>query len=107
VFDSPTMEFGTMVRRRADPLPPERAEVHTGRNTIVNGGDMRAVAGDHLHFQGKVVGLHEHAAVVIEVRGADGAPPYLVRHADGHEAVVFPGPDAWVEHMSEQGPSAG
>jgi hypothetical protein len=34
---------------------------------------------------------------IVEVRGADGGPPYLVRYEDGHEAVVFPGPDAVVE----------
>lgn len=33
---------------------------------------------------------------VIEVRGADGAPPYVVRWDDGHEGLVFPGPDAHI-----------
>jgi len=61
---------------------------------------MRAAKGDRLHFEGRAVGMHEHTAVVLECRGADGAPPYLVRHADGHEAVVFPGPDAWVEQAN-------
>ena len=29
------------------------------------------------------------------MRGADGAPPFLVRWSDnGHEALVYPGPDA-------------
>lgn len=61
---------------------------------------MRAVAGDRLHFQSRTVGVAEHTAVILEIRGADGEPPYLVRHANGHEAVVFPGVDAWVEHQS-------
>jgi hypothetical protein len=34
---------------------------------------------------------------IVEVRGSEGGPPYLVRYADGHEAVIFPGPDAVVE----------
>ena len=38
---------------------------------------------------------------VIEVQGADGAPPYRVRYPDGHETVVFPGPDSTVEHVEE------
>jgi hypothetical protein len=59
---------------------------------------MRAVVGDHLHIEGNVVGVHEHTAVIIETRGPDGTPPYLVRHDNGHEAVVFPGPDCWIEH---------
>ena len=53
---------------------------------------MRAVTGDRLHFQGKVVGVHDHTAVILETRGADGSPPYRVRHDNGREAVVFPGP---------------
>ena len=31
-----------------------------------------------------------------EVRGADGDPPFVVRWSDGHEALLFPGPDAHV-----------
>ena len=60
---------------------------------------MQAVTGDRLHFHGKVVGHHDHAAVILETRGADGAPPYLVRHDDGRETVVYPGADAWLEHV--------
>jgi len=63
---------------------------------------MRAVTGDRLHFQSRTVGVAEHTAVILETRGADGEPPYLVRHENGHEAVVFPGVDAWVEHQSDE-----
>jgi hypothetical protein len=58
---------------------------------------MRAKVGDRLCVHGRTVGQADHRAVIIEVRGAAGAPPYVVRYADGHEAVVFPGPDAVVE----------
>lgn len=58
---------------------------------------MRAEVGDRLHVHGRVVGMPDQTAEIIEVRGEDGAPPYLVRHDDGHEALVFPGPDASVE----------
>jgi hypothetical protein len=34
----------------------------------------------------------------VEVHGAAGAPPYLVRFDDGHTGLCFPGPDAVVEH---------
>jgi len=38
---------------------------------------------------------------ILEVRGPDGAPPYLVRWSDsGHEGLFFPGPDA-VIHPGE------
>jgi hypothetical protein len=60
---------------------------------------MRAAVGDRIHFEGKVVGMHEHTGVVVETRGEDGAPPYLVRHENGHESVVYPGADVWIEHV--------
>ncbi len=58
---------------------------------------MRAAVGDRLHIHGRVVGMSDHSAEIIEIRGPDGEPPYLVRHEDGHEALVFPGTDASVE----------
>ena len=62
---------------------------------------MRAAVGDRLHFEGRSVGMHGHTAVVVEARGEDGGPPYLVRHDDGHQTVVFPGADVWIEHPGE------
>ncbi|MGZ4589811.1 MAG: DUF1918 domain-containing protein [Actinomycetes bacterium] len=59
---------------------------------------MRATVGDHLHVHGRVVGEADHLGEILEVRGADGQPPYLVRYPDGHESLVYPGPDAVVEH---------
>lgn len=58
---------------------------------------MRVEVGDRLHVQGRAVGAPDQVAEVIEIHGEDGAPPYLVRYVDGHEALVFPGADAWVE----------
>jgi Domain of unknown function (DUF1918) len=59
---------------------------------------MRAQVGDRLHVRGRVVGAPDPSSEIIEVRGPDGGPPYVVRHPDGSEALVFPGPDASVEH---------
>lgn len=59
---------------------------------------MRAVVGDRLHVRGRTVGTPDQSSEIIEIRGPDGTPPYLVRRQDGHEALVFPGPDASVEH---------
>ncbi len=59
---------------------------------------MRAVVGDRLHVHSRVVGTPDQLSEIIEVRGRDGAPPYLVRRDDGHEVLVVPGPDATVEH---------
>ena len=58
---------------------------------------MRAAVGDRLHVHGHTVGERDRMGQIIDVRGADGAPPYMVRYDDGHEALVFPGPDAQVE----------
>ncbi|MGH3655608.1 MAG: DUF1918 domain-containing protein [Micromonosporaceae bacterium] len=57
---------------------------------------MRATVGDRLHVHSHSVGVHDRTGEILEVRGADGAPPYLVRFDDGHEGLVFPGPDCVV-----------
>ena len=63
---------------------------------------MQASVGDHLHIHGRTVGEHDQVGEIIEVRGSDGAPPYVVRHEDGHETLVFPGPDAVVEPATQR-----
>lgn len=64
---------------------------------------MRAKVGDRLHIHGALVGRPDHLSEIIEVRGPDGAPPYLVRRADGQRVLVFPGTDASVEHRKPMG----
>jgi hypothetical protein len=64
----------------------------------MRGVAMRAVVGDRLHVHGRVVGTPDQTSEIIEIRGPDGEPPYLVRRDDGQEALVFPGADASVEH---------
>jgi hypothetical protein len=37
---------------------------------------------------------------ILDVRGEDGGPPYLVRWADdGHIGLIHPGPDAVLDHL--------
>ena len=57
---------------------------------------MQAHVGDHLIIEGRTTNIPRIEAEVVEVRGADGAPPYLVRYPDGHEGLMFPGPDAHI-----------
>ncbi|WP_309068017.1 DUF1918 domain-containing protein [Microbacterium sp.] len=57
---------------------------------------MHAEFGDHLVVEGSTAEAHRRQAVVLEARGEGGGPPYLVRWADGHESLVFPGPDAHI-----------
>ena len=58
---------------------------------------MRGQVGDRLHVHGNVVGQPDRRGEIIEVRGSDGGPPYLVRFDDGHEGLVYPGPDSVIE----------
>ncbi|MGH3661009.1 MAG: DUF1918 domain-containing protein [Micromonosporaceae bacterium] len=58
---------------------------------------MHAVVGDRLHVHSHSVGIQDRVGEILEVRGAQGQPPYLVRFDDGHESLVFPGPDSVVE----------
>ncbi len=54
--------------------------------------------GDQLVVQGTHVGDHKRIGVITELRHNDGTPPYVVRWLDdGHEGLVFPGPDARIE----------
>lgn len=62
---------------------------------------MNGQIGDRLHVHGNVVGQPDRTGEIIEVRGAEGGPPFLVRFDDGHEALVYPGPDAVVEPRGE------
>lgn len=60
---------------------------------------MQASVGDRIVIRGHRVGEPERDGEIIEVRGEDGGPPYVVKWAaDGHESLFFPGTDAVVEH---------
>ena len=64
---------------------------------------MHAVAGDRLVVHSHHIGEPERVGQIIEVHGAGGNPPFLVRWADTEqEALVFPGPDASVEHPADR-----
>jgi Domain of unknown function (DUF1918) len=65
--------------------------------------DMQATIGDRLHVHGNIVGQVEQTGEIVEVRGAGGEPPYLVHFEDGHTGLVFPGPDAVIEHPAKKG----
>lgn len=65
---------------------------------------MQAAVGDKLVIRGHAVGTLERRATIIEVRGDDGGPPYLIRwdddlHDTPQEHLFFPGSDADVEHV--------
>jgi hypothetical protein len=65
---------------------------------------LHAVAGDRLVVRRAHVGEPIREAEILEVRGGGGSPPFLVRWSDtGHEGLVFPGPDASVQHLDQPG----
>src|SRR5262249_40658908 len=58
---------------------------------------MQAKLGDRIVVRGQHVGDPERAGDIVEVRGTDGAPPYVVRWADGHQDLFVPSSDAVIE----------
>jgi hypothetical protein len=63
---------------------------------------MQAAKGDRLHVHGNTVGQPDKSGEIVEVHGAAGGPPFLVRFDDGHTGLCFPGPDAVVEHPARK-----
>jgi len=66
---------------------------------------MKAKPGDKLVIRGHAIGTKERHATIIEVRGDDGGPPYVVRWDDDpadepRDHLFFPGSDADVEHVA-------
>ena len=59
---------------------------------------MKAHVDDELVVRSPHVDEHVRFGRIVEVRGADGDPPYLVHWDDtGQTVLVFPGPDAVVQ----------
>jgi len=62
---------------------------------------MQASPGDRLVIKAHRVSEPDRDAEILEVRGPDGGPPYLVRwEDDGHVGLVFPGSDALIQHLA-------
>jgi Domain of unknown function (DUF1918) len=57
---------------------------------------MQATVGDRLVVESNKVGSPRKEGEIVDVQGADGGPPYLVRWDDGHEGLTYPGPDAHI-----------
>lgn len=64
---------------------------------------MKAAVGDWIRIHGASVGQEDRHGEIVEVHGESGGPPYLVRFDDGHTTLVFPGPDAVIEHPQPAG----
>ena len=63
---------------------------------------MQASVGDRIVIRSAHIDEHTRDGEILEVRGPDGTPPFFVRWSDtGHEALVYPGPDAVIRHPHE------
>lgn len=61
---------------------------------------LQASPGDALVIVGHRVGDPPRDAEILEARGPEGGPPFLVRWSDdGHIGLVFPGSDARIHHV--------
>lgn len=67
---------------------------------------MYAEVGDEIVVRGRHVGDEDRDGVITEVRGENGAPPYVVRWKNGHESMFVPSSDTVVEHRPAR-PQAG
>lgn len=66
---------------------------------------LKAHKGDRIVIRSHHVGEPVRDAEVLEVEHADGSPPYRIRWSDtGQEALFFPGPDAYVDHVEGSSP---
>ncbi|MGP0029264.1 MAG: DUF1918 domain-containing protein [Acidimicrobiales bacterium] len=66
---------------------------------------MHASVGDRVIVHRRHLGEPDRDGEVLEVRGADGTPPYVVRWGDsGHESYFFPGSDASIQHFEHAAP---
>jgi hypothetical protein len=62
---------------------------------------MKADVGDRLVTEGR---HGQRECLIIRLQGVGGSPPYVVRWlADGHIALVFPGPFTRLVHATQDG----
>ncbi|MGI9607951.1 MAG: DUF1918 domain-containing protein [Acidimicrobiales bacterium] len=59
--------------------------------------------GDRLLLPPRVRGDSPRIAVIVEVLGANGSPPFHVCWPDGSQSIVYPSTDA---HLLRAGPSS-
>src|SRR5450631_2584470 len=68
-------------------------------------GTMKVHQGDRIILAASHTDEPTRDGEVLEVRGANGEPPYLVRWADGHTGLMYPGPGSILrvegEHVAD------
>jgi CBS domain-containing protein len=85
------------VARAMVPEPPSPAPARSEATA------MRASPGDRLVVGPHHLGGQRRDAEIIEARGDDGGPPFLVRWEDsGRVSLLYPGTDAHVERTARR-----
>jgi signal-transduction protein with cAMP-binding, CBS, and nucleotidyltransferase domain len=87
-----------LLRELAGEVEAQQSSTVAGRRT--------AQPGDLIVIRSHKVGFSERAGRIVEARGADGGPPYLVQwhddpHDEPHEVLFFPGSDAEIRPAAE------
>lgn len=62
---------------------------------------LRAAVGDRLVVEGHHQGEAKRDGEIVEVLGADGAPPYVVRWDDGTTSQLYPSSDVSIQHFPQ------
>lgn len=64
---------------------------------------MHANVGDTILMKSNTIGADRvRRGEIVEVHGENGQPPYRVRMEDGHESLVYPGPDWAIEPAGQR-----
>ena len=66
---------------------------------------VRAAIGDEIVVETETVGRTPRRGEVLEVLVTGGEEHYRIRWDDGHESLLFPGPDTRIVHVAENDPS--
>lgn len=87
-------------RERAAAAPKPAAPVPSRAQTPPEPHTLRAAAGDRLVIRGHHLGERTRDAEILAALGENGGPPFRVRWSDtGREGMLYPGPDALIEHF--------
>ena len=64
---------------------------------------MQAAVGDEIMVETATVGRIRRRGKILEVLATTGGEHYRVRWDDGHESLLFPGPDARIVRLTGGG----
>jgi CBS domain-containing protein len=77
------------------------------QQTLTVGSRQHAQPGDRIVIRGSTVGDRERHGTIVEARGADGGPPFIVHwnddpHDEPHDVLFFPSSDAAVVPAADE-----